>query len=49
MMYFDKILLNIVHKYPMDNNSALLKVMAWHPVDDSLLPEPMLTKYYNAI
>ena len=29
---------------PIDNKSALVQVMAWHPIGDKPLIEPMLTQ-----
>ena len=34
---------------PIDNKSALVQVMAWCLTCNKLLPEPMLTKMYDAI
>ena len=35
-------------KSPIDNKSALLKVMAWRRTGDKPLPEPMLTQFTDA-
>ena len=43
-----KISLKFVPKGPIDNESALVQVMAWRRTGDKLLPEPMLTQYTDA-
>ena len=42
---FDSNSLKFVPKGPIDNNSALVQVMAWRSTDDKPLPEPMLTQF----
>ena len=32
-------------KGPIDNNSALVKIMAWHRIRDKSLSEPMWTRF----
>ena len=38
-----------VSKGPIDNKSALIQTMAWRWTGGKLLPEPILTKIYDAI
>ena len=38
-----RISLKFAPKGPIDNNSAVVQVMAWRRVDDKLLSEPTLT------
>ena len=40
-----KITMKFVPKGPLDNESALVQVMAWHRTGDNPLPEPMLTQF----
>ena len=40
--------LECVPKGPIDNDSALVQVMAWHQTGNKSLPEPMLTKFTDA-
>ena len=40
-----QISLKIVARSPMDNKSALVKVMAWRRIGDKALSEPMLTRF----
>ena len=40
-----QISLEFVPKGPIDNNAALVQVMAWCWIGDKLLPEPMLTQF----
>ena len=40
-----KISLKFVPKGPIDNNPALVQVMAWRRVGDKPLSEPMLTRF----
>ena len=40
-----RISLKFVPRGAIDNRSALVQVMAWHPKGDKSLPEPMLTKF----
>ena len=35
-------------KGPIDNNSALVQVMAWRRMGDKPLSEPILTQFTNA-
>ena len=42
---FIKISLNFVPKGPIDNNPALVQIMAWHQIGDKPLSEPMLTQF----
>ena len=39
-----QISLNFVPMSPLDNNSALVQVMAWR-IGDKPLPEPMMTQF----
>ena len=43
-----KISLKFVPKGPIDNESALVQVMAWRRTGDKPLPEPMLTQFTDA-
>ena len=40
-----QISLKFVPKGPIDNSSALVRVMAWHQIDAKPLSEPMLTQF----
>ena len=44
--FFIKISLKFVPKSPIDNNPALVKIMAWHRIGDKPLSEPMLTYFH---
>ena len=35
-------------KYPIKKKSALVQVMARHPVGDKLFPEPIMTQFIDA-
>ena len=37
-----------VPKGPIDNNQALVKIMASHQIDDKPLSEPILTRFTDA-
>ena len=43
-----KISLKFVPKGPIDNNPALVQVMAWHRIGDKPLSEQMLTRFTDA-
>ena len=43
-----RISLKFVPKGPIDNKSALVRVMAWRRTGDKPLPEPMLTQFTDA-
>ena len=43
-----KISLKFVPKGPIDNNSALVKIMTWHQIGNKPLSEPMLTRFTDA-
>ena len=43
-----KISLKFVTKGPVDNNPALVQIMAWHRIGDKLLSKPMLTWFTDA-
>ena len=43
-----KISLKFVPESPINNNQALVKIMAWRQIGDKPLPEPMLTQYTDA-
>ena len=43
-----KISLNFVPKGSIDNNPALVEVMAWRRIGDTPLPEPMMTPFTDA-
>ena len=43
-----RISLKFVPKVPIDNEAALVEVMAWHQTDMKPLPEPMLTQFTDA-
>ena len=43
-----KISLKFVPKGPIDNESALVQVMAWRRTGDKPLPEPTLTQFTDA-
>ena len=43
-----EISLMFVHKGPIDNNPALVKVMAWYWIGDKPLSETMLTWFTDA-
>ena len=40
--------LEFVPKGPIDDDSALVQVMAWHQTGNKSLPEPMLTKFNDS-
>ena len=42
-----QISLKFIPKGTIDNKSALVQVMAWHPTGDNALPEPMLTQFID--
>ena len=42
-VFFIKISLKFIPELPIDNNSALVKIMAWHQIGGKPLSEPMLT------
>ena len=39
---------NLFAGVQINNELALVQVMAWHRTDDELLPEPMLTQFTDA-
>ena len=43
-----KISLKFVPEGPIDNNSALVQIMAWRQIGDKSLSEPMLTEFIDA-
>ena len=43
-----EISLKFVPKGPIDNNSALVQIMAWRWIGDKPLSEPMLTRFSDA-
>ena len=43
-----QISLKIVPGSPIDNKSALVRVMAWRRTGDKPLPEPMMTQFTDA-
>ena len=43
-----KISRKFVPEGPIDNKSALVRVMAWRRTGDKPLPEPMLTQFTDA-
>ena len=43
-----QISLKFVRKSLIDNKPALVQVMAWRPIGDKLLPEPMKTHFTDA-
>ena len=43
-----KISLKFVHNGPIDNEPALVQVMAWRRIGDKPLSEPMLTRFTDA-
>ena len=40
--------LKFVPRSPINNNSALVQVMAWHRIGDKPLPEPMMAQLTDA-
>ena len=48
ILVFDQISLKFVHKVPVDDNSALIQVIAWGRTADKPLPEPMPSQFTNA-
>ena len=42
---FIKISLKFVPKGPIDNNPALVQIMAWHQIGNKPLSEPLLTRF----
>ena len=40
--------MKFVPKGPVDNNPALVKIMAWRRIGDKPLSEPMLTRFTDA-
>ena len=47
-MFLIKISMNFVPKGPIDNNQALIQIMAWRRIGDKPLSEPMLTRFIDA-
>ena len=43
-----KISLKFVPKGPIDNNLALVQIMAWRRIGDKPLSEPMMTRFTDA-
>ena len=43
-----QISLKIASRSPIDNKSALVRVMAWRRTGDKPLPEPMTTQFADA-
>ena len=43
-----KISLKSVPNGPIDDNPALIQIMAWRRIGDKPLPEPMLTRFTDA-
>ena len=43
-----QISLKFIHKSPIDNKLALVRVMAWRRTGDKPLPEPMPTQFTDA-
>ena len=43
-----QISLKLVPRSPIDNKSALVRVMAWRRTGDKSLPEPMMTQFTDA-
>ena len=43
-----QISLKLVPRSPIDNKSALVRVMAWRGTGDKPLPEPMMTQFTDA-
>ena len=43
-----QISLKFVPKGPIENKSALVQVMAWHPTGDKPLPEAIMTQFTGA-
>ena len=43
-----QISLKFAHRSPIDNNAALVQVMAWRRTGDKPLFEPMLTQFTDA-
>ena len=43
-----KIPLKLVRKDPIDNNLALVEMMAWRRINEKPLSEPMLTQFTDA-
>ena len=41
-----KISIKFVPKRPIDNNTALAKIMAWHQIGDKPLSVPVLTRFH---
>ena len=48
VLYFDLNLTEYIPKGPIDNNSALVQVMAWRRTGDKPLSESILTQFTNA-
>ena len=49
ILYFDeKNVLNFGFKGPINNNPALVKIIAWHRIGDKTLSEPMQTLFIDA-
>ena len=44
-----RISLKFAPKGPIDNNSAVVQVMAWRRVDDKLLSEPIVGNNLNSL
>ena len=47
-LYFIKISLKFVPKGPIDNNPAMVQIMAWCRIGNKPLSEPMLTQFTDA-
>ena len=43
-----QISLKFVPKSPIDNNTALVQVMAWRRIGDKPLPEPVMAQFIDA-
>ena len=46
--FFIKLSLKHVHKGPVDNNAALVEIMAWRRTGNKPLSEPMMASFGDA-
>ena len=44
----NQVSLELVHRSPIDNTPALVRVMAWSRTGNKPLPEPMMTQFTDA-
>ena len=47
-LFSEIVCISVVPGGPIDNMSALFRVMAWHQTGNKPLPEPMMTQFTDA-